>query len=129
MLLALLSDSRCGSKILSDAKLDTRLLRASIDQARANSCTCHITSHTSIRGMRARVAHFADVTEWYTSHARWCSPIGQVRGNRRVTSRTAEDVYEALGKYSRDLTAEAREGKLDPVIGRDDEVRNGRNGV
>ena len=49
--------------------------------------------------------------------------IDQVRGNRRVDSRSPEGTYEALSKYSRDLTAEAREGKLDPVIGRDDEVR------
>jgi len=49
--------------------------------------------------------------------------IDQVRGNRRITSRTPEGSYEALAKYSRDLTKLAREGKLDPVIGRDDEVR------
>ena len=46
-----------------------------------------------------------------------------MRGNRRVTSRNAEATYEALDKYARDLTAEARAGRLDPVIGRDDEVR------
>lgn len=70
VLLALLDEPRCGRKILSEAKLDTKLLRASIDQ---------------------------------------------VRGNRRVSSRTAEDTYEILDKFSRDLTAAAREGKLDPV--------------
>ena len=46
-----------------------------------------------------------------------------VRGNRRVTSQDPESTYQALEKYGRDLTAEAREGKLDPVIGRDAEVR------
>jgi len=46
-----------------------------------------------------------------------------VRGNRRVTSPEAESTYEALEKYSVDLTAAAREGKLDPVIGRDAEIR------
>ncbi len=46
-----------------------------------------------------------------------------VRGNRRVTSPEAESTYEALDKYSVDLTAAAREGKLDPVIGRDAEIR------
>ncbi len=49
--------------------------------------------------------------------------IDQVRGGRRITSKAPEGSYQALEKYSRDLTAEAREGKLDPVIGRDDEVR------
>jgi ATP-dependent Clp protease ATP-binding subunit ClpB len=46
-----------------------------------------------------------------------------VRGNRRVTSQDAEDTYEALDKYSVDLTAAAEEGRLDPVIGRDAEIR------
>lgn len=49
--------------------------------------------------------------------------MDQVRGNKRVTSRTQDAAYESLDKYARDLTAIAREGKLDPVIGRDDEVR------
>ena len=46
-----------------------------------------------------------------------------VRGNRRVTSQEAESTYEALEKYSVDLTAAAEEGRLDPVIGRDAEIR------
>ncbi len=46
-----------------------------------------------------------------------------VRGNRRVTSPDAESTYEALEKYSVDLTASAEEGQLDPVIGRDAEIR------
>jgi ATP-dependent Clp protease ATP-binding subunit ClpB len=46
-----------------------------------------------------------------------------VRGGQRVTSPTPEGTYEALEKYGRDLTALAQQGKLDPVIGRDDEIR------
>ncbi|MBO0852905.1 MAG: ATP-dependent chaperone ClpB [Nocardia sp.] len=46
-----------------------------------------------------------------------------VRGNTRVTSADPEGTYQALEKYSTDLTAAAREGKLDPVIGRDTEIR------
>ncbi|CAI9412342.1 ATP-dependent chaperone ClpB [Nocardioides sp. T2.26MG-1] len=46
-----------------------------------------------------------------------------VRGNRRVTSQDAESTYEALDKYSLDLTQAAQEGRLDPVIGRDAEIR------
>jgi ATP-dependent Clp protease ATP-binding subunit ClpB len=46
-----------------------------------------------------------------------------VRGNRRVTSQEAESTYEALEKYSVDLTKAAEEGRLDPVIGRDAEIR------
>ena len=46
-----------------------------------------------------------------------------VRGNTRVTTENPEDQYQALEKYSTDLTARAREGKIDPVIGRDSEIR------
>jgi ATP-dependent Clp protease ATP-binding subunit ClpB len=46
-----------------------------------------------------------------------------IRGSNKVTSRTPEASYEALKQYSRDLTEAAREGKLDPVIGRDEEIR------
>ncbi len=47
-----------------------------------------------------------------------------VRGNTRVTSDTPEDTYDALSKYGQDLVALARAHKLDPVIGRDEEIRN-----
>jgi ATP-dependent Clp protease ATP-binding subunit ClpB len=46
-----------------------------------------------------------------------------VRGNHRVTSQDPEQTYQALAKYGRDLTEAARDGKLDPVIGRDEEIR------
>src|SRR5215813_9576319 len=49
--------------------------------------------------------------------------LKDVRGGKRVTSQEAEDTYQALEKYGRDLTAAARAGKLDPVIGRDEEIR------
>jgi ATP-dependent Clp protease ATP-binding subunit ClpB len=49
--------------------------------------------------------------------------LKQVRGSQRVTSQDPESTYEALEKYARDLTALARDGKLDPVIGRDEEIR------
>jgi ATP-dependent Clp protease ATP-binding subunit ClpB len=49
--------------------------------------------------------------------------LAQVRGGQRVTDANPEDKYQALSKYGRDLTAVARQGKLDPVIGRDDEIR------
>ena len=49
--------------------------------------------------------------------------LAAVRGTQRVTSQNPEDTYQALEKYGRDLTAMARQGKLDPVIGRDEEIR------
>jgi len=49
--------------------------------------------------------------------------IAEVRGGRRVTSQDPEGTYQALEKFGRDLTALAEQGKLDPVIGRDEEIR------
>ncbi len=49
--------------------------------------------------------------------------LQSIRGSQRVTSQNPEDTYQALEKYGRDLTALARRGKLDPVIGRDEEIR------
>lgn len=49
--------------------------------------------------------------------------ISQVRGSQKVTDQNPEGKYQSLEKYGRDLTQAAREGKLDPVIGRDDEIR------
>ena len=50
--------------------------------------------------------------------------LSKVRGNQRVTSQNPEENYDALTKYGRDLVQMAREGKLDPVIGRDSEIRH-----
>ncbi|WP_415813002.1 ATP-dependent chaperone ClpB [Mesobacillus thioparans] len=50
--------------------------------------------------------------------------IKEVRGNQRVTSQNPEATYEVLKKYGRDLVEEVRSGKVDPVIGRDSEIRN-----
>jgi ATP-dependent Clp protease ATP-binding subunit ClpB len=56
-------------------------------------------------------------------HEQILGALASVRGGQRVTSQTPESTYEALEKYGRDLTQEARAGKLDPVIGRDEEIR------
>ena len=50
--------------------------------------------------------------------------LSEVRGSQRVTSDSPEDTYDALKKYGTDLVERAREKKMDPVIGRDDEIRN-----
>ncbi|HQJ33266.1 MAG TPA: ATP-dependent chaperone ClpB [Anaerolineaceae bacterium] len=49
--------------------------------------------------------------------------LREIRGSQSVTSQNPEDTYQALEKYGRDLTALARQGKMDPVIGRDEEIR------
>jgi len=57
------------------------------------------------------------------THDELLKALHEVRGSHRVTDQSPEDKYQALERYGRDLTAAAREGKLDPVIGRDDEIR------
>ena len=57
------------------------------------------------------------------THESFLQALTAIRGNQRVTSANPEQTYEALKKYGRDLVAMARAGKLDPVIGRDAEIR------
>ncbi|MDX2214751.1 MAG: ATP-dependent chaperone ClpB [Oculatellaceae cyanobacterium bins.114] len=61
--------------------------------------------------------------EFKLDEAKLKSIIEQVRGSQKVTDQNPEGKYESLEKYGRDLTEAARQGKLDPVIGRDDEIR------
>lgn len=60
--------------------------------------------------------------EFGVNRERFLNGIKDLRGGQRVTDRQAESRYRTLDKYSRDLTTMAREGKLDPVIGRDEEI-------
>ena len=62
--------------------------------------------------------------EFGITRERFLQALQEVRGNQRVTSDQPEDTYEVLEKYGRDLVEEAKNQKLDPVIGRDEEIRN-----
>src|SRR5262245_48947747 len=61
--------------------------------------------------------------KFQVDEARFLNALKEVRGNQRVQSQHPEATYEALGKYGRDLVQLSRDGKLDPVIGRDEEIR------
>jgi ATP-dependent Clp protease ATP-binding subunit ClpB len=63
------------------------------------------------------------LTSLGANHAQLLAALQQVRGSHRVTDQTPENQYQALQRYTRDLTDAARKGKLDPVIGRDEEIR------
>jgi ATP-dependent Clp protease ATP-binding subunit ClpB len=69
-------------------------------------------------GAAGRILKEFGVTREQLTHA-----LKEVRGNQRVTSQNPEATYEALAKYGRDFTKLAAQGKLDPVIGRDEEIR------
>ena len=63
------------------------------------------------------------LTDAGIDRARVLDALKEIRGSQRVTDQTPEDKYQALERFGRDLTEAARRGKLDPVIGRDDEIR------
>lgn len=65
---------------------------------------------------------FKEVVGKYCDLRELVKNLGAIRGGRTIDSQTSDDVLEALSKYGIDLTAQARENKLDPVIGRDEEV-------
>ena len=64
------------------------------------------------------------LTKYGITREKFLQALNSVRGNQRVTSQNPEGNYEALAKYGRDLVDMARDGKLDPVIGRDSEIRH-----
>ncbi|GAA2138981.1 ATP-dependent chaperone ClpB [Nocardioides koreensis] len=101
----------------------TRVLAAAIDLAGSMKDDYVATEHLLIAiagtdSSAQKVLRDAGLTEKGLREG-----LTAVRGNRRVTSEDAESTYEALEKYSVDLTRAAEEGRLDPVIGRDAEIR------
>ncbi|MGI8460664.1 MAG: ATP-dependent chaperone ClpB [Solirubrobacterales bacterium] len=79
-----------------------------------------ISTEHFLLGMTDKASGLADVIP---NRESLIKAVAEVRGPHRVTTPTPEDQFQALERYGRDLTAEAREQKLDPVIGRDEEVR------
>ncbi len=101
----------------------TRVLAAALDLAQSMKDEYVASEHllialAGVESSAQKVLADAGLTE-----AGLREGLTAVRGNRRVTSQDAESTYEALEKYSVDLTRSAEEGKLDPVIGRDAEIR------
>ncbi|WP_179395349.1 ATP-dependent chaperone ClpB [Lacticaseibacillus absianus] len=64
------------------------------------------------------------LTDTGVTRQQFADVVQQARGGAKVTSKTAENNYQSLKKYGTDLVAEARSGKMDPIIGRDEEIRN-----
>jgi ATP-dependent Clp protease ATP-binding subunit ClpB len=84
------------------------------DQARANMGDEYLSTEHLLLALADRAGVDRD---------RLLAALQQVRGSHRVTSQNPEEQYQALERYGRDLTQAARSGKLDPVIGRDEEIR------
>lgn len=64
------------------------------------------------------------INQYGITRKKFLSVLNEIRGSRKVTSDNPEETEDVLEKYGKDLTKEAREGKSDPIIGRDDEIRN-----
>ncbi len=104
--------------------LSQALLRAADEASRMNDE--YVSVEHVLLGLVSGGAHTPVkrlLETFNVDRARLLAAVGEIRGNQRVTSANPEDAYEALFKYGRDLVAEARAGKLSPVIGRDEEIR------
>jgi ATP-dependent Clp protease ATP-binding subunit ClpB len=100
-------------RVLRDAESEMRALKD--EYVSTEHLLLALAGHPSKAGDALR-AHGA-------AKVKLLQAIKEVRGPHRVTDQGAEDKYQALEKFGRDLTAEAEVGRLDPVIGRDDEIR------
>ena len=118
----------CGreaDKIYISNDVDRALIAAK-ERARADEGRVH-ERRASVHGPfgEAYPLHEGAVaTATPSPSTRFLPVLQSVRGNSRVTGETPEDTYDALAKYGTDLTAAARNQKLDPVIGRDNEIRS-----
>ena len=117
------SGSGAGQMYLS------RELEQALNEAEKIAGEMH-DEYTSVEHLMLGLFEKADDTltalfrEMGLTKEKFMTALRQVRGNRSVTTDTPEDTYDVLKKYGRDLTAAARSQKLDPVIGRDEEIRN-----
>ena len=111
--------SRCASR-----RPPARLLEAAGTEAEALTDEYISTEHLLLAMLAAPGAKVADILlEAGLTRDAVLAALAEVRGRQRVTSPDPEDTFQSLEKYGRDLTEAARAGKLDPVIGRDEEVR------
>ncbi|MBU2694247.1 ATP-dependent chaperone ClpB [Nocardioides sp. WV_118_6] len=101
----------------------TRVLASALDLARSMKDDYVASEHLLIALATVESSARTVLTDAGLTEEGLRASLAAVRGDRRVTSQDAEDTYEALEKYSVDLTSAAEDGKLDPVIGRDQEIR------
>jgi len=110
-----------GEARISDTLV--RTLEAALVEARGLGDEYASTEHLVLAMLAGSDRTSAVLRESGLERDRLLEALRTIRGTQRVTSPDPEGTYEALEKYSRDLTAAAREGRLDPVIGRDEEIR------
>lgn len=102
-----------------------RILLKAEDEAKAMGDTFISVEHLFLAMLKERNIPSTRIFEKYgVTYKAFLETLQQVRGNRKVTSDNPEDTEDVLQKYGQDLTAQAREGKMDPIVGRDDEIRH-----
>ncbi len=111
-----------GATTQLSPKLDA-VLKAALREAEALKDQYVSTEHLLLALLDARTVAGEVLKKHGLKRDDLLGVLKEIRGNQRVTDPNAEDRYQALERYGRDLTQRARTGKLDPVIGRDDEVR------
>ena len=100
-----------------------RMLTAAEDEARTLKDGYISVEHVLLAALEDAGATGRLLKEFGLARERLMQALREVRGSQRVTSQNPEATYEALERYGRDLTKLASQGKLDPVIGRDEEIR------
>jgi ATP-dependent Clp protease ATP-binding subunit ClpB len=100
-----------------------RTLESALGDARSLGDEYASTEHLVLAMLAGSDRTASALAESGLTREKLLDALQTIRGTQRVTSPDPESTYEALAKYSRDLTAAAREGRLDPVIGRDEEIR------
>ncbi len=111
-----------GAHTQVSPKLDA-VLKAALREAEALRDQYVSTEHLLLALVESKTAAGDALRAHGAKREALLQALKEIRGNQRVDDPNAEERYQALERYGRDLTAAARAGKLDPVIGRDDEVR------
>ncbi len=101
----------------------TQLIQRAEDEAKRLKDEYVSTEHLLIAAAEAGGDAQRILTNASATREAILKALQEVRGGQRVTSQNPESTYQSLERYGRDLTRDAREGKLDPVIGRDEEIR------
>jgi ATP-dependent Clp protease ATP-binding subunit ClpB len=114
--------SGAGDQVYVSGRLN-RLLATAEDEAKKFKDDYVSVEHLLLAMLADSGAAGRALKEAGVTRDRLMKALQEVRGHQRVTTQNPEGTYEALERYGRDLTELARQGKLDPVIGRDDEIR------
>src|SRR5258706_5892282 len=123
---ALAARPRVSGSTVREASLSAEAYRVleAADQQRAALDDEYLSTEHILLAMTEVAGGVGDLLRGAgVTHDAVLDALKSVRGSHRVTSDNPEEQYEALEKYGRDLTEEARQGRIDPVIGRDEEIR------